>query len=125
MKKITLTLFVLGLALLACSISPEMPTTGNAAEILPTKSIPSPIPTIPIKTEPAETPITPEVCTVSAAESLHMRDAPTIKGNVIIWLFPGDQLTILPDPPVGVWVKVTTADNLTGWVNSIFCEVTQ
>lgn len=114
MNKIPLALLVLGLAMLACSLSPEMPTAGNAAEIFPTPTI---TPTGTASTTPA-----PTNCTITA-EALHLRDAPNIEGKVIAFLSHGDQLTILTDPPaVGVWVNVVTADKLTGWINGGFCE---
>ena len=123
MKRILLALFILGLVVLACSLTPQMPTASKAAETIPTEQVfPSPISTITAK--PIETP-TPITCTVIAAEALHLRNAPNIEGNVIAWLFSGEILTISSDPPVGAWVKVTRADGTTGFVNSNFCEVTQ
>jgi uncharacterized protein YgiM (DUF1202 family) len=119
-----LALFILTLLSLACSLSLTEPTANLSESVSTETAIPYPIP-IPTAPKPTGTPA-PITCTVTAAESLHLRETPDIKGTVITWLKPGNQLFILTDPPaVGVWVKVTTADNLTGWVNSNFCEVTQ
>lgn len=123
MTKITLALVVLALATLACTLTPQMePTAGEASEPFPTQPIPSPIVTIPITATAA-----PITCRVSAAEALHVRDAPNVQGTVTAWLFAGDQLTLSPTPPAGVWVEVTTAQGVPGWVNSkyIDCEVTE
>lgn len=121
MKRYTFALFILAVVSLACVLEP---TANLSADVSTETAIPSPIQTN--QDRPALTP-TPIYCAVTAAEALHMRDAPNVKGIVIAWLSSGDQLTLLPDPPSGVWVKVTTAGNVTGWVNSIFtnCEVTK
>jgi hypothetical protein len=121
MKRISLALLMLALGTLACSSTLTKPPANLSAGVSTETPIPS---RIPIPTVPTETPA-PITCRVTAAESLHLRDSPNIKGTVITWLSPGDQLILLPDPPIGAWVKVTTADNLTGWVNSTYCEVTQ
>jgi len=123
MKTLIFVVLILGLTLLACSLTPHMPTASKAAVPFPTKQlIPSPISTI--TKEPTNTP-KPTTCTVIAAKALHLRDAPTIEGKVIAWLFSGEILTISSDPLVSAWVKVTRADGTTGFVNSNFCEVTQ
>ena len=43
-------------------------------------------------------------------------------GLVIAWLIKGEQLTLLPNTPAGDWVKVRTGHDLTGWINSNYCE---
>ena len=117
MKKILLLLLIL--PALACSGSILKPTATMSAIVSLTEQILlSPTPTIkpgPEKTE------TPDICTVTAAESLHLRDAPNIEGTVITWLTPGDELTLLPDPPSGDWVKVQFG-KFTGWIHSNYCE---
>ena len=123
MKKILLALLIISLAMLACSLSLTEPT-ANLSESVSTET-PAPFSTQQIFPSPSPIPTAPITCTVTAAESLHLRETADIKGTVITWLSPGNQLTLLPDPPVGAWVKVTTADALIGWVNSTYCEVTQ
>ena len=123
MKKILPALLIISLAMLACSLSLVEPT-ANLSEGVSTET-PAPFSTQQIFPSPAPIPTSPITCTVTAAESLHLRETADIKGTVITWLSPGDQLTLLPDAPAGVWVKVTTVDHLSGWVNSNFCEVTQ
>jgi hypothetical protein len=113
MKRLTLALVVLWLAMLACSLEP---TAGTAAEVLPPKPIPSPA--LPITQGPTETPITPETCTVTA-ESLHVRDAPNIEGTVTAWLFAGDVANI--ESSAGAWLKVTTARG-DGWIHGDYCK---
>ncbi|NWG07585.1 MAG: SH3 domain-containing protein [Chloroflexi bacterium] len=99
---------------LACTI------TAPAAQIepLPTISPTPPETGIPAPTATA----TREACKVTA-DSLNLRDAPDLAGyesHVIAWLYAGDVLTILPDPPVENWIFVQ-AENLPGWINSKYC----
>lgn len=108
-KSILPVLLILALALLACSLTPQMPTAGEAAEPFPTERIPSP--TLETIATAMPEPIT---CRVTAAEALHMRDAAGIDAVVIAWLFAGEQLTLSPTPPAGVWVEVVTAEGVHG-----------
>ncbi|MEW6285029.1 MAG: SH3 domain-containing protein [Chloroflexota bacterium] len=104
-------LLLLPLLALACSITP---TASLAAMVTPSPS-PSPSPSTPSPTA------TPQdvTCTVTA-ESLHLRAKPGIDAPVIGYLYAGDVLTILPDPPAGAWLRVR-AGALTGWINSNYC----
>lgn len=115
MIKITSALVVLALTLLACTFTPRVPTAGEASEPFPTER-PAPI----TSTETEAAPIT---CRVTAAEALHLRNAPSTEGTVLAWLAHGEILTLSPTPPRGDWVKVTTAEGVPGWVNSKYCEV--
>jgi hypothetical protein len=116
MKRLLLILSILTLACSGTLITPNATLSESVSTETPN---PSPIP---IPTAPTETPA-PITCIVTAAEALHLRDTADIKGTVIDWLYPGEVLTLLPDSPEGVWVKVLTKDQLAGWVNSNFCKV--
>jgi uncharacterized protein YgiM (DUF1202 family) len=118
MKHIYILLLLLALASLACSLSLTEPTANLSASLATVTAIPSPAATI--TTEPTGT-ASLDKCEVTA-EALHLRNTPNIEGLVLAYLNQGDQLTILPDPPSGEWVKVMTGDNLTGWINSQYCE---
>lgn len=118
-KKFIWGLLFLFLTSLACSGSILKPAPMQITDFSPTEQI-LPSPTSTITAVSTETPV-PITCTVAAAESLHMRDTPEIKGVVITWLYPGDQLILLPDPPSGDWVKVQFGD-LTGWIHSHYCK---
>ena len=114
-KKILLLLLPF---VLACTITAP---AAQIAEPFPTeqKSPTPPATGIPASTATA----TLEACKVTAG-TLNLRDAPDLAGyesHVIAWLYAGDVLTILPDPPVENWITVQ-AENLTGWINSKFCE---
>lgn len=87
-------------------------------------------PTVTATAEPTEpwfssTPTTDQLvskCTVTAPEALNLRSGPGTQYTVISWLEAGESLTRLPSSPAGLWWKVTTADNRTGYVNSNFCK---
>ena len=123
MNKISYSFLILTLASLACSLSPTEPNANISADSYSTASTPSPTPAQIIQ-QPTATSI-PITCKVIATEALHLRNSPTIDGEVITWLVHGEILIRSSDPPVGVWVKVTTAEHIIGWVNSKYCEVTQ
>lgn len=110
MKKIFVFLFPL--FVLACSITPGV---NNAPLITPTASL---TPRPPTQSQTA----TPQdvTCTITA-ESLHLRAMPGIDAEVIGYLYAGEVLTILPDPPAESWIRVR-AGNLTGWINSHYCK---
>lgn len=121
MKRILLFVLLIGsIPALACSGTITKPTAILSDGVSMETAIAAPTPSPPITPAPTTTP-SPEICEVTA-DALHVRDAPTIEGIVIAWQVLGDHLTILPDPPAGDWVKVQTADAITGWVNSIYCE---
>lgn len=109
-KKMIL-LLLLPLLALACSITPA---ASLAAMVTPSPS-PSPPPSTP---SPTATP-QDEVCTVTA-EALHLRAMPGTDAEVIGYLYAGDLLTILPDPPADSWIRVR-AGALAGWINSNYC----
>lgn len=85
--------------------------TAPQVEILPTSPTPPP---------PHPQPTHPVNCTVTA-ESLHVRGAAGVDGVVIGWLKAGQTVTILNDQPAGDWIHIQAGD-LTGWINSIYCE---
>lgn len=119
MNKVALALVVFVLASLACSITPS----ANYAAMVTATPSPSPPPPSPSPTEAAQDARTHEethVCTVTAG-SLHLRAMPGTSAEVIGYLYAGDVLTILPDPPAESWIRVT-AGGLTGWINSNYCE---
>lgn len=123
MNKISYSFLILTLASLACSFWLTEPNANLSADAYSTASMPSPTPAQTIQ-QPTATSI-PITCKVIATEALHLRNMPTIDGEVIAWLVHGEILILSSDPPVGVWVKVTTAEHIIGWVNSKYCEVTQ
>lgn len=105
--------------LLACGVSrsafltqpnPLPSPTAPQVEILPASPTPPPHPQ----------PTHPITCTVSA-ESLHVRGAAGVDAVVIGWLKVGQTVTILNDQPAGNWIHIQ-ADDLTGWINSNYCE---
>lgn len=102
---------ILPLLALACSITPAV----SYAPMVTATASPSPPPSIPSLTA------TPQdvTCTVTA-ERLHLRAMPGISAQVIGYLYAGDVLTVLPDPPVDSWIRVRAGD-LTGWINSHYC----
>jgi uncharacterized protein YgiM (DUF1202 family) len=57
-------------------------------------------------------------CTVTAS-SLHLRTGAGISYPVRSYLKAGDVLTIHTR---GNWHEVTTADGITGWINSNYCK---
>ena len=118
MKRIIIALLCLSLASLACSTSIVKPTATPGAGT--ETQIPAPTP--PAVTPTITATARPEFCTVSAG-TLNLRSAPAFSGSdVLAWLNKGERVNILPGPPSGEWVKVITADNLTGWINSTYCE---
>lgn len=119
MKRPALAMLIIALVMLACTLME--PTAGIVAEPFPTKPNPNPSPAPPITQGPTETPITPGTCTVTA-DSLHLRDAPSIDGIVIGWLFAGDVATI--ESTRGAWYQVQT-DRGAGFIHSQYCEVTR
>ncbi len=107
-------LAVLALAVLACSgwdpfggaIYARLPTpTPGGAAAAPT----------PAYTVTAS----PTVCTVQA-EALNLRKGAGTAYKVIDWLAAGQELTVTDQ--AGGWLKVTTPDGSTGWVNSAYCK---
>lgn len=118
MKRLLLILFILPALACSSTIAKPAPAPAQLIDIPITERIaPSPAWLEPAATATAS----PESCEVSA-EGLHVRDAPGLEGTVIAWLRRSDHLTILPDPPVGDWVKVQTADAIIGWIKSTYCE---
>lgn len=118
MKRPALALLMLSLAMLACSLSE--PTANLSGTVATETPHPSPAPSLfSTKPSPSPQPITPGECTVTA-ESLHIRDAPTVDGHVIGWLFAGDVADI--ESTRGAWYEVTTSRGA-GYVHSHFCEI--
>lgn len=117
MKKLLWLLLIL--PALACNGTFMDPIANLSAGVSTETAIAAPTP--PAASIAAAGTASPNTCIV-IADALHLRDAPNIDGLVIAWLSKADQLTILPDPPAGDWRKVMTADNITGWINSIYCK---
>lgn len=123
MNKISYSFLILTLASLACSFWLTEPNANLSADAYSIASTPFPTPAQTIQ-QPTAT-LIPITCKVIATEALHLRNMPNIDGEVIAWLVHSEILILSSDPPVGVWVKVTTAENIIGWVNSKYCEETQ
>lgn len=102
-------LLLLPLLALACVFT--TPIEAKTAETFPTQ------PTSPTQALPPTE--SPQMCEVTA-EALHLRAMPGTHAEVIGYLYAGDLLTILPDPPAGAWLRVR-AGALTGWINSHYC----
>lgn len=60
-------------------------------------------------------------CTVTALETLNVRQSPTTQSAVIAVLKHGEIVNILPDDGEKVWLKIQT-QNVTGWIHSNYCE---
>ncbi|MBX3036757.1 MAG: SH3 domain-containing protein [Anaerolineales bacterium] len=60
-------------------------------------------------------------CTVTAFQTLNVREAPTMQSAVIAVLKHGEIVNILPDDIEKVWLKIQT-QNVTGWIHSNYCE---
>lgn len=104
-------IFLLVLPLLACTL-----TEGAAAQL----PAPTDQPTQAIQIAQVVT-AEPITCTVTAIETLNLRDAPGTSAAVIAVLKHGDRLTILPHPNEGNWIRVKT-ETREGWINSNYCE---
>ncbi|MEW6400820.1 MAG: SH3 domain-containing protein [Chloroflexota bacterium] len=122
MKKIILWFcVVLALILSACNLatvadydpfaSLDTPTATATGQINFTEVPPSPI--------PIASPVT--VCRVTAPEALNLRAGAGTEYTVTHWLRSGEPLT-LSNEHIGVWVKVTTQDGESGWINSTYCK---
>lgn len=107
-KKILFLLLII--PALACSITPG----ANYAQMVTATASLSPPP-------PSLTATPQDVTCTVTAESLHLRAMPGIYAEVIGYLYAGEVLTILPDPSVDSWIRVRAGD-LTGWINSRYCE---
>ena len=114
-------LILLILPAMACFQSNKLqatitPATGTAA-------VPTAITSAPIVYIPSPTGTQEPACIVTANETLNLRELPGTDAAGIAILVRGDQLTILPDPAQGVWIRVRNLDlNIEGWINSNFCK---
>jgi len=111
-------LVLLILPALACSTQLTKPVENLKADLIAETAIPSPT----LLSATAEATARSETCEVIADEALNLRDTPGIDGTVIAWLKSGDELKIVSGTAAGNWLKVQTADGLTGYINSTFCE---
>lgn len=113
MKRLYFLILLLPL-LLACAITQEAITVPTAK--------PSPTDK-PSKPSPTAQALAPRLiaCTVTALETLNLREAPGTSAAVIAVLRHGEILTILDDQPVGDWIHVQRGDR-TGWINSNYCK---
>lgn len=92
---------------LACSLTaapPSSPTQARAA-IKPAQLTQAQIST----------------CTVTAVQSLNLREGPGTDSAVIAVLAHGDLVTIRPEPAQGIWIPIQARD-LIGWINSTYCK---
>lgn len=118
MKKITSFLTVLGLIVLACTLTQPSTTPPPAA---PTHTATATGPPTPTR---ASTPTRQTGCTVTA-EALHLRTAPGSNASVLQYLHAGDVLKVLPTPAPGAWLAVQTGTGAAGYVNSTFTDCEQ
>jgi len=82
---------------------------------------PNPQPTLQPTQAPTGSPTAPAKCEVSALYALNLRSAPGTSYGVIGVLSAGDVLTMTGNQR-GAWWEVVTADGVTGWVNSNYCN---
>lgn len=110
-------LIFLPLLALACALSAiaaPLPQDGRAALIATAR------PT----EQPASPTTAPRECQVKAnAGALNLRTCGATSCPVVIVLHEGEKLTPTKPQTVDGWLEVRTADGLTGWVNSNYCEV--
>ena len=109
MQKVFTLLLVLTLA--ACV---EYPSAAQPAPLTPT-----PTQTAPATATASNTATAAEVCTVTAAEALHVRSGAGVAFGVIGYLYAGDIVTI--QSTRGNWYEVTIAHG-EGWINSNYCK---
>ena len=100
--------FLLALSLLACTL------TDGAKDHL---AIQTPKPTQTAQAAQDE----PITCTVTALETLNLRATPGTSAAVTAILNNGEEITILPHPTQGNWIRVQT-DKGEGWINQTYCE---
>lgn len=113
MKK-TLSVILLILLSMACTLTNALPRPGHASEPTPLTTSPTPHPTE-TSTAPANS------CTVNA-EHLNLRSGPGLTWGSIAILNNGETVTILSEPAQGSsWVHVD-AGGREGWINQNFCE---
>lgn len=70
-----------------------------------------------INNSPSPTFTQASTCTVTA-KSLNVRSNP--ESDVVGWLYSGDLVSILEDPPRGEWIHIQVG-NITGWIYSKYC----
>ena len=133
MKPLYLVILALILGALACTLQTTLPTpppatrppaTVSPGEILATVTRVQISPTLlPVGNKMPT--LTPEpVCTVRTgieAGAVNIRSCAGVDCAILTQATEGDRLTVLAP---GAWVKVQ-AGEVTGWVNSKFCEVTK
>jgi uncharacterized protein YgiM (DUF1202 family) len=109
--------FVLGCIVLAiltsCSPLAAVPTSS------PT---PSPSPTVTATQSEVTTPSPVETCTVTTGYDngrLNFRSGPGTQYAVLRLLSEGDVLQIVMR---GAWLRVSTRENLTGYINGNYCQ---
>ena len=107
MKKTFSLLLCLSLLALACFATAYPPATATETRAA-TKTA---------QLSPTAAPL----CIVTAFEALNLRATPGTQAAVIAILKHGDQLTILPDPAQGIWIRVRI-DDRAGWINSNYCK---
>ena len=60
-------------------------------------------------------------CTVTAMETLNLRESDSTSSAVIAILKHGESVTVIPYPAQDPWIKVQAQD-LIGFLNSNYCE---
>ena len=68
----------------------------------------------------------PRVCIVKTGipeGSLNLRTGAGIEYSIITTLTEGQRLTLTTAAARGAWIQVTSSDQVTGWVNSIYCTI--
>ena len=112
----------MALILLLTSCNPYGSTTPTAAAAVSTETVmpkvkPAPLPT------PSRV---PRMCTVRTgfpSGALNIRTGAGVNHSVIQTLTEGQQLTLTNEAPRGHWIKVTTDQLVTGWINSRYCTI--
>jgi len=121
--KAAILILILILASLACMTSTiPAPTATKSAPATPTQTaIPDP------KAEPAagavfDIPTPDPLCaTVTAIQSLHLRDQPNEQARILAYLHNGKQVRVIA---YGPWWKISTAKG-TGYANAKYLRLTE
>ena len=109
---------VLGMLLTSCNPYEDGVAAPTVTAVTAALSPTQPIPITPTANSP------PRVCTVLTGipdGALNLRTGAGIEHAVITTLTEGQRLTLTAAAPRGVWIQVSTADQITGWINSNYC----
>lgn len=111
-KKIIILLLVL--PLLACTLT-NASSIANPSKPALDDSTPQTI------KRPQVTKADSITCTVTAFQTLNVREIPSMQSAVIAVLQHGEIVTVLADDVENVWWKIQT-QNVAGWIHSNYCE---